>query len=227
MIKDYNDLMKEFSTLYNADPAKKYKMLTDEQKDEMSDKEVEEWENKIKEGLLSKDENIGNIRNAMKEIMNSTIEVTLKDGSKSTLSLASFGISTGSYFSTEENERDVLHIDGDKDDSVSSGNTDLLSAAISTDPDMVQNFFTELSRNLYSKMGDLMKGTQYSSAFTIYEDKLMASQYSAYNTKISDAQKALEAAQDKYYKQFSVMETALAKINSASGSLSSFFGGGG
>ena len=226
MIKDYNDLMKEFATLYNADPAKKYSMLTDDQKDEMSDKEIEEWEDKIKEGLLSKDENIGNIRNAMKEIMNSTIEVTLKDGSKSTLSLASFGISTGSYFSTEENERDVLHIDGDKDDSVTSGNTDLLSAAISTDPDMVQNFFTELSRNLYSKMGDLMKGTQYSSAFTIYEDKLMASQYSAYTTKISDAQKALEAAQDKYYKQFSVMETALAKINSASGSLSSFFGGG-
>jgi LmbE family N-acetylglucosaminyl deacetylase len=32
---------------------------------------------------------------------------------------------------------------------------------------------------------------------------------------------------DKYYKQFSRMETALAKVNSASGSLSSFFGGGG
>jgi flagellar hook-associated protein 2 len=54
----------------------------------------------------------------------------------------------------------------------------------------------------------------------------MASQYSAYNTKISDAQKAYEAAQDKYYKQFSKMETALAKVNSTSGSLTSFFGGG-
>ena len=72
----------------------------------------------------------------------------------------------------------------------------------------------------------MMKGTQYSSAFTIYEDKLMASQYSAYNTKISDAQKALEAAQDKYYKKFSVMETALSKINSSSSSLANFFGGG-
>ena len=75
-------------------------------------------------------------------------------------------------------------------------------------------------------MSDLMKGTQYSSSFTIYEDKLMASQYSAYNTKISDAQSALEAAQDKLYKRFSKMETALSKINSSSGSLSSFFGGG-
>ncbi len=226
MIKEYNDLMKEFSTLYNADPAKKYSMLTDDQKDEMSDKEVEEWEDKIKTGLLSKDETVGNIKNAMRDVMLSSFDITLKDGTTSKLSLASFGISTGSYFTTEENERDVLHIDGDANDSVSSGNTDLLSAAISTDPQMVQDFFTNLSRSLYSKIGDLMKGTEYSSAFTIYEDKLMASQYSAYNTKISDAQKALEAAQDKYYKQFSTMETALAKINSASGSLSSFFGGG-
>ncbi len=226
LIKEYNDLMKEFATLYNADPAKKYSMLTDEQKEEMSDKEVEEWENKIKTGLLSGDETISSIRSAMKSVMTSGIDITMKDGSTSRLSLASFGISTGSYFSTEENERDVLHIDGDADDSVSSGNTDLLRSAISTDPEMVQSFFTELSRSLYSKMGDLMKGTQYSSSFTIYEDKLMASQYSAYNTKISDAQKALEAAQDKYYKQFSSMESALSKINSASGSLSSFFGGG-
>lgn len=226
MIKEYNDLMKEFATLYNADPAKKYKMLTDEQKDEMSDKEVEEWEKKIKEGLLSKDETIGNVRNALKEIMNNTIEVTDKNGVKSKLSLASFGISTGSYFSTEDNERDMFHIDGDKDDSVSSGNTDLLSGFIANDPGLVQDFFSELSKGLYNKLFDMMKGTQFSSAFTIYEDKLMASQYSAYNTKISDAQKALEAAQDKYYKKFSVMETALSKINSSSNSMSSFFGGG-
>ncbi len=155
-----------------------------------------------------------------------SFDITLKDGTTNKLSLASIGISTGSYFNTEENERDVFHIDGDPDDSTTSGNTDLLKAAISSDPEMVQSFFTELSKSLYSRMGDLMKGTQYSSAYTIYEDKLMASQYSAYNTKISDAQKALEAAQDKYYKQFSRMETALSKINSNSGSLSSFFGGG-
>ena len=226
LIKEYNDLMKEFATLYNADPAKKYSMLTDEQKEELSDKEVEEWENKIKDGLLSRDENIGNLRNSMKDIMIKSFDVTLKDGTSSKLSLASFGISTGSYFNTEENERDVFHIDGDPDDSTTSGNTDLLKAAISSDPGMVQSFFTELSKSLYSRMGDLMKGTQYSSAYTIYEDKLMASQYSAYSTKISNAQKALEAAQDKYYKQFSTMETTLSKINSASGSLSSFFGGG-
>ncbi|WP_026517162.1 flagellar filament capping protein FliD [Butyrivibrio sp. MC2021] len=226
LVKEYNDIMKEFSTLYNADKATKYKMLTDDEKDAMSDKEVEEWENKIKSGLLSGDDTIGTIRTALRDIVASSFEVTLKDGTKQKYSLASLGISTGSYFSTEENDRDLLHIDGDPDDESTSGNTDLLKAAISNDPSMVQDLFTQLSRSMYTKLSDLMKGTQYSSAFTIYEDKLMASQYSAYNTKISDAQSALEAAQDKYYKKFSKMETALSKINSSSGSLSGFFGGG-
>ena len=225
LVKEYNELVKELATVYNADAAKKYKMLTDDEKDAMSDKEVEAWEDKIKEGLLSKDETVGTLRNAMRDIMNSSIEVTLKDGSTKSLSLASFGIATGSYFGTEEDERDVLHIDGDADDSTTSGNTDLLSGFISSDPKMVQEFFSTLAKNMYSKLSDLMKGTQYSSSFTIYEDKLMASQYSAYNTKISKAQEAYEAAQDKYYKQFSKMETALAKVNSTSGSLTSFFGG--
>ena len=222
----FNDLMKEFATLYNADAATKYKMLTDDQKDAMSDDEVEEWEKKIKGGLLSKDETIGTLRTSLREMMNSSFEITLKDGTTKSLSLASFGIATGSYFSTEENERDVLHIDGDSDDSTTSGETDLLRTMISSDPQAVQDFFTELSKSLYGKLSDLMKGTEYSSSFTIYEDKLMASQYSAYNTKISNAQDALTAAQDKLYKKFATMETALSKINSSSNSLSGFFGGG-
>ena len=226
LISEYNDLMKEFATLYNADSASSYKMLTDDEKDAMSESEVEDWEQKIKDGLLSKDETIGTIRNALRNVMNASIQVTLKDGTTSSLSLGSFGIATGSYFSTEENERDLLHIDGDPDDSDVCNNTDLLSSYILSDPDAVQEFFSSLSKSLYSTLSNLMKGTEYSSAYTIYEDKLMASQYSAYTTKISDAQDALEAAQDKLYTKFSRMETALSKLNSSSSTMSSFFGTG-
>lgn len=224
LVKDYSDLMKEFSTLYNADKASKYKMLTDDEKDAMSDKEVEEWEDKIKAGLLSKDETIGTVKDALRSITNMSFDVKMKDGTTKALSLASFGITTGSYFSTEENEREVLHIDGDADDALVSNNTDLLRAAISADPESVQGFFTSFAREMYSKVSKLMEGTEYSSSFTIYEDKLMASQYSAYNNKISDAQKALEAAQDRYYTKFAAMEKALAKINSSSSSLGGMFG---
>lgn len=225
LLKEYNELMKEVATAYNADKATKYKMLTDDQKDEMTDKEIEEWETKIKDGLLSKDETLGNIRTGMRDAVGQGYDITLKDGTVKKMFISDFGIATGSYFSTDENEREALHIDGDKDDAVSGGNTDVLMAMISSDPQAVQSFFTEFSRTVYGKLSDLMKGTEYSSSFTIYEDKLMASQYSAYNTKISDAEKALERAQDRYYSKFTAMEKALAKINSTSGSFGSMFGG--
>jgi flagellar hook-associated protein 2 len=224
LISEYNTLIKEISTLYNADKATKYKMLTDDEKDQMSDKEVEDWENKIKDGLLSGDETLSTIRSGLTSIITQGVDVTLKDGTTQKLSLASFGIATGSYFNTEENERNMLHIDGDPDDTSTSGNTDLLKKYISTDPQAVQDFFSNFARNMYSTLTDLMRGTEYSTAYTIYEDKLMAAQYTAYNTKISDAESALTAAQDKLYTKFSRMETALAKLNSNSGSLSSFFG---
>ena len=82
----------------------------------------------------------------------------------------------------------------------------------------------QMSKSLYSKMSDLMKATDYSSSYTVYEDKLMASQYSAYTDKISDAQTELEEKQDYYYSKFSKMETALTKLKSSSSSLSSLFG---
>lgn len=38
--------------LYNADSAGSYEPLTDDEKDQMSDKEIEKWETKIKDSLL-------------------------------------------------------------------------------------------------------------------------------------------------------------------------------
>ena len=223
-ISDYNKLVNQFSSLYNADSADKYTMLTDDQKDKMTDDEVTDWENKIKGALLRKDDTLGTVQDAMVQAMAKSFTVTASDGTTSTASLSTFGISTLSYFEAEDNERNAYHIDGNSDDSSTSGNTDLLGAAISSDPSKVQDFFTQLTKNLYSSMSGLMKSTAYSSSYTVYEDKLMASQYSAYTDQISDAQSALEEKQDFYYEKFAKMETALTKLNSSSSSLSSMLG---
>ena len=69
-----------------------------------------------------------------------------------------------------------------------------------------------------------MKTTEYSSIYTVYEDKKMKTDISDYKTKIDEAQKKLNAIEDKYYKQFSAMETAIGKLNSQQSSLSSMLG---
>lgn len=219
LFKEYNELIKELDTNYYSDPAKKYQMLSDEEKEAMSDKEVEEWEKHIKEGLLSKDGTLYDVIQGLKGVMQGGIEVNGE-----TLYLSHFGINTGSYLTTDQNERGVYHIDGDTTDMVSGANTDKLKSMISTDPDKVATFFSKLAQNMRSKLFDMMKTTDYSSSFTIYEDKLMASQYSDYNTKIADATERLNKKQDAYYARFTRMEKAMAKTNAVQSSLSGYFG---
>lgn len=235
----YNEVINSINKLYNADSAKDYEPLTDDEKAAMSDTEVEKWESKIKSALLRKDSTLGDIISSMNSAMMgqftvgaTTVETTDENGKKvkkteggTQMSLVSdFGIHTLSYFSVEKNENYAFHIDGDEDDASVSGNTDKLMKAINEDPDKVIDFMKTLSSNLYDKLGAKMKSTSLSSAYTIYNDKEMASEYSDYTTLISKWESKLEDMEDAYYKKFSTMESALTKMQSSTSSLSGMLG---
>ena len=223
----YNELINEMGKLYNADANKDYQPLLSEEKAELSDHEIEEWENKVKESLLRKDNTLSNVMSSMVEAMNKGFEVTrtTSSGTKTqTMYLQDFGIDTLGYFKAAENERNAYHIDGDEDDEVTSNNSDTLGYLISTDPDAVSSFFSQLTKGVYSQLSDLMKSTNYSSAYTVYEDKAMRSEYSDYNDRIKSAEDKLNAYLDNWYARFSKMETAMANLNSKQSSLSGLFG---
>lgn len=216
--KEYNTLITAMDTAYNADSSKGYEPLTSEEKEAMTDDEVEKWEKKIKDALLRKDSTLGGASSAMKTLMNTAIEI---NGKK--YSLASFGIKTQGYFDSGKNEKGVYHIDGDPDDTVSAGNDDKLKAMLASDPDVVIEFFSKLSTKVYDDLGKRMNSTKLSSMYTLYNDKQMATEYSSYNTKIKDKEDYITRMEDYYYKKFTAMETALAKLNQTQTSLSGFF----
>lgn len=223
MIKDfftsYNELIKEMDTLYNADSSKGYEPLTDEEKDAMSDTEVEKWEKKIKDSLLRRDSTLSGVINAMKTAMSTSYKI-----GDTSYSLSSFGISTLGYFVSGENEKGVYHIDGNADDSSTSGNTDKLRKAIASDPDTVISFFSKLTTGLYDTLTKKMASSTLSSAYTIYNDKYMKSRYEDYDDTIEKWEQKVTDMEDKYYAQFAAMETALSKLQSSSSALSSLIG---
>lgn len=71
-LSQYNSLMKEMCSLYNADSAKGYEPLTDSEKDQMTDTEVEKWEEKIKAALLRRDDTLDGIMSTMKNAMSTS-----------------------------------------------------------------------------------------------------------------------------------------------------------
>lgn len=218
-VKEYNSLMEEMNKLYNADSAKDYDMLTDDEKNEMSDKEVEKWEDKIKESLLRRDDSVGNMLNIMQKIVSTRMDVTLSDGSTRRMSLSSLGINTGSW-----TEGGKLHIYGDSEDAEYSGKSNALMEMLQSDPDAVLQTLSGIGKNLYTNFQKAMKSSNLSSALTFYNDKEYDTQIDDYKDKIKSLQEKMNDAQDKYYKQFSTMEAKLAQMNSQMSYLSSMLG---
>lgn len=218
-LTEYNSIINELTGLYNADSAKGYEPLTDDEKSDMSDSEVEKWETKIKDAILRNDSTIGGVMNSMTTAMMSSYTVNGKS-----YSLASFGIHTLGYLNAAKNEQYAYHIDGDEDDSNTSGNTDKLLDMITNNPEDVEEFMKQLTSGLYSALDTKMKSTTMSSAYTIYNDKQMTKDYNSYTTQIKNWETKIEDLENRYYKQFSNMEKQLAKMQSSTSSLTSMFG---
>lgn len=218
--KEYNTLMNSMETAYNAASAKDYEPLTDDEKSEMSEEEVEKWEKKIKDSLLRRDDTLSSLISSISMKMTNTYEI---DGK--TYSLSSFGISTTAYFSRVENESYAYHIDGDEDDASTQGNEDKLRKAIQEDPETVTKFFTQLAKDVYAGLNEKMEATTLSSAFTVYNDKQLQSEYDEYTETIEKWEEKLKDLEDYYYDKFAAMETALATLQSQTNSLTSLLGG--
>lgn len=215
-VTQYNSILKEMNTLYNAKSARSYDVLTDDQKDEMSDEEVEKWNTKIKDSLLRRDSTLDGLITTMRSITGKSI--TASNGKK--YSLANLGITTG----TDYKEYGQLHIKGDEDDSVYSDSTNTLQDLLKEDPDVVVEVMAGLTNNLYDALNEKMKSTTMSSALTFYNDKEMTKQMTQYKKDIKSWETKLQTMEDHYYKQFSAMEKALASLNSQQSSLLSYLG---
>jgi flagellar hook-associated protein 2 len=212
-VKKYNEILEEMNKLYYADSARGYDPLSDDEKESMTDSQIEKWETKIKDSLLRRDDTLGGIMSSMKNALLTSVEV---DGKR--YSLSSFGVGTSSNYL----ERGLLHIQGDSEDSTYASYTNKLMEALENDPDTVMQVFTGVAQNLYKAMQDKMKKTSLSSALTFYNDTYIKNQLTAYNKQISKDEDKLTEIEDKYYAQFAAMETALAKMQSQQNSLSAY-----
>jgi flagellar hook-associated protein 2 len=224
-VNAYNTLIDELNTYYNEEKSD-YDPLTDDEKSELSDTQIEQWEKKAKQGLLRRDSTLQSLLSNMRTYLNSGVKVTNSDGTTTTMSLASLGIVTGDY-----SENGKLHILGDEDDSEYSSETNKLKAALNENPNMVAQILAGSSSNpgvgtqVYSYLTKAMKRVDgASSAQTFYNDVTMDDEIDDYDDQIDEWEDKLSDLEDKYYDQFSAMETAMAKLQQQQSYLSALMG---
>ncbi len=218
-LSEYNTLINKIYALYNADSARDYDVLTSDEKEEMTDDEIDTWEQTIKDSLLRNDTTLNSVFNTLTSTMMAGYTVGEK-----TYYLSNFGISTLGYFNASDDERYSYHIDGDEDDEDTCDEDDQLRTAIENDPETVAEFFSSLCKSMYESIYSLMGRTDYSSIYKVYNDKKMDDDYDDYDDKIEEAEDELSEYEDYWYDKFSAMETALSKLSSASSVVSSMLG---
>ncbi len=217
-VNSYNNIME---TLYNKVHEERhldYLPLTDAQKEEMSETEVELWEERARSGLLRNDMFLNNVINNMRTAMSRVVNDT--DGQYDTLS--GIGISTRLW-----NDNGQLYI-----------NETTLREALSEDPEGVKELFTNTSETDDNKKGiasylyDVVDaGIEYlsdkagsESSFSMVDNSYIGKRLSALDLEIEDWEKRLVEAEDKYWRQFTFMETMINQMNTQSAWLAQQFG---
>ncbi len=219
-LKEYNELMTEMYTKYNAESAGDYEPLTEEEEEELSETQIEKWEKILSTAALRRDSTLSSVMSSMRTAMSQSYEINGKS-----YSLSSFGIATLGYFNSEDNEKANFHIDGDVDDENTSTKADKLRKAIVEDPEATVEFFSSLMKGLYKAVDEKMaKSTETKSAFKIYNDKALQKQYDSYTDKLDDWEDKIEAYRERFEKKFSNMEVAMSKLQSQTSAMASFFG---
>ena len=217
-INDYNDMLKTMQDKVSEKRNRDYLPLTEDQKKDMKDSDVELWTTKARSGLLKNDSIFSTAINDMRMAATSQVDT----GSSKYKTLSSIGIETGDY-----SEKGKLYLT----------NESKLRTAIEENPDAVIAMFTAngepgkngkdvgIAERIYAKLqvalDDITKKAGASS--TGKDNSILGKQLKEYDTDIYNWNQRLNDIEDRYYKQFTAMETAINKYNSQSGYLANAF----
>ncbi|MCM3445777.1 flagellar hook-associated protein 2 [Bacillus velezensis] len=221
-VDKYNTLIKSANAKVTESKYRDYKPLTDEQREAMTDKQIEQWEAKAKSGLLRSDSTLQNGLAEMRLDLYSTVTI---DGKK--YQLADFGIETSDSY-TDQGK--LVIKDEAKLKQKITENPALVAKLFNADsPDTAKTKNPEeqgIARRLKDTLNKMQiqiskqAGTEssVSTSFTIGKS------LDEIETNISNMKTKLDDIETRYYKKFSALDTALEKLNSQSSYLTSMLG---
>lgn len=234
-VKDYNQLIDDVYGHIGTAPKRDaknntYEPLTDAQKEEMDDDEIEKWEKAAKQGVIYNDSTVSGIMSGIRlAIYNS---VTLDDGSK--FGLYNMGISVVTSMTDSEGARHgKLEIDEEEFDKAFEQNPEAISKLF-TDPESgimkqvsekIDNAIstTRLSGNTIK--GSLVRKAGLESGSTAKNNAIYR-QMEQINKRISQLQDRYDSKEDYWWSVFTNLEKMMSNMNSQSSYMANFLSSG-
>ncbi len=223
MAEDYNEIVDLVSSMYSTKPDSDYYPLTEEEKAEMSEKEIELWEENAKKGILFGDSDLSALATDLRFMFSFAV-----DGAAS---VEEMGITLSSSYT----DNGKISIDEDK-----------LEAALENDIESVKEAFVKApgfgEEAGYGDKGFMQRFEEVVDKYTntigfdkgIFiekagQDGAISEQNSTLQKQIDELQEryqdlldTLEMEEDRYYAQFTALEVYTQQMNTQSSWLSSF-----
>lgn len=212
-VEDYNEIITMLDNEVMETPNKDYPPLTEAQRKEMSESEIKSWEEKAKEGMLYCNNTISSALYDLRDAASNMIGgITLDD----------IGITTATGDYTGK-----LVFDEDKFKEKYAEDSSKIADLFTKDSDDEKGIALQLKEVVYNNVGIRgekgyfaeQAGTKNTSS---EKTNYLSERIKEYEETIEKLKDKMEDEKERYWKQFSALESALAQMNSQSSWLASY-----
>ncbi|MFD1779984.1 flagellar hook-associated protein 2 [Fredinandcohnia salidurans] len=207
-VDKYNALIENINSKTSEKPNRNYQPLTDEQKEDMTEDQIEKWEKEARKGTLYRDSTLISSTNTMRQQLYSNVSGLSSDFNQ----LSDIGITTSKNYM----DKGKLNIDEGK-----------LREAISNNPNAIYELFQKdgptteekgLGRRLRDSIKETMSGIELKAgkAFSTNNSFTIGRNLDNVDNRIDSFEARLLKIEDRYWRQFTEMEKAIQKANSQS-----------
>lgn len=222
----YNELATEINDQITARPNKKFDPLTDAQKAEMTEKSIENWETKAKQGTLYNDSTMRELSMSMQGIMTSLLNngVNSQDLEKIGISMEDGWMKGGTIAFDESKFKAAMRNDPAKAADIFTGGGTVKKGLSQIIEDTFTPYATKYAGRNGNSYGRLIEEAGSPKVPGSVSNNQIYRQLQDMQKTIDKLNSQLQGEQDRYISKFSHMETLISKMNAQSSYLSSMQG---
>ena len=221
-IEAYNAMIDEVRTQATTRPDSNYKPLTEDQKNEMNENSIKNWENKAKEGILFNSSALKDLDNATQGIFSSMMMngVSYDDLEKIGISFSDDYTAGGKIVFDEEKFKTAMDSDPEKVSDLFTGTHGIVNTIDST----LSTYATRYASRNGNSYGVLIEEAGSEKLSLTLTNNSIYKELKDMQETITNLQSQLSTEQDRYISQFTQMERLINQMNSQSSYLSQLGG---
>lgn len=225
-VEEYNALVEAIYKETTTKPDSDYGALSDDEKDAMSDSEIEKWEKKAKEGLLYSDSTIRSLYSDLQAISSKILAngISYDDLESIGISFSDTRADYGKLIFDETKFKEAVESDPELVSDIFTGGGDVKTGLGQLIEDTLTPYATRYATKNGNSYGKLIEEAGSEKLVLSTTDNYIYKQLKEMDEQIKTWKARLESEQDRYIQQFTSMESLISQYNTQASYISGLSG---